>query len=284
MAHANETAPMCWARRSPSSSDFPRIWGRIWPGQSSVPLAPSSGCSAVPCPVETWAATSAARSCPQAAAKTRIRAATRIPVTLPRGQAVRKLHGEAHRFPATCELAPIAGPRSRTVPSRPERLRTSSRLCDRGLRMRAARCLPISVLAPAAALLLLGGDGKAASPPTGAMSSTSGPISWTYAPVVAGTLIDTGVEDVCPPGPCDNFDLTLSLPQPASTFYQANTATLSIHYTWTSSVPTDLDVFAFSPSGAKYGPGSPDDTSTGSGVEDLSITDPPNGVWHVRSV
>ena len=150
--------------------------------------------------------------------------------------------------------------------------------------MRAARCPSLLLLAPAAALVLLGGDAKAASPAAGAISSTSGPISWTYGPVVSGTLVDTGVEDVCPPGPCDNFDLTLSLPQPAATFYQANTATLTIHYTWTSSVPTDLDVFAFSPTGAKYGPGSPDDTSTGSGVEDLSITDPPNGVWHVRSV
>src|SRR5438128_745259 len=150
--------------------------------------------------------------------------------------------------------------------------------------MRAARCPSLLLLAPAAALVLLGGDAKAASPAAGAISSTSGPISWAYGPVVSGTLVDTGVEDVCPPGPCDNFDLTLSLPQPAATFYQANTATLTIHYTWTSSVPTDLDVFAFSPTGAKYGPGSPDDTSTGSGVEDLSITDPPNGVWHVRSV
>jgi hypothetical protein len=62
------------------------------------------------------------------------------------------------------------------------------------------------------------------------------------------------------------------------------TAKLTIKYTWTSTVPTDMDVFAISPNGADHGPGSPDDTSTGAGEEDLTITDPVDGVWHIRSV
>ena len=62
------------------------------------------------------------------------------------------------------------------------------------------------------------------------------------------------------------------------------TAKLTITYTWTSTVPTDLDIFAISPGGADHGPGSPDDTSTGSGIEVLTVTDPVDGVWHVRSV
>ena len=48
--------------------------------------------------------------------------------------------------------------------------------------------------------------------------------------------------------------------------------------------PTDLDIFAISPSSADHGPGSPDDTSTGPGEEDLTVTDPIDGIWHIRSV
>jgi len=35
------------------------------------------------------------------------------------------------------------------------------------------------------------------------------------------------------------------------------TAKLTIKYTWTSTVPTDLDIFAISPSGADHGRGRP---------------------------
>src|SRR3954468_9160779 len=89
-----------------------------------------------------------------------------------------------------------------------------------------------------AALLLLGTDGRAATPPSGQISPSSAPVSVDYAPVVAGTVIGAGIEDVCPPGICDNFDLTVSLPQPAASFYVASTATLTIHYAWTSGQPT----------------------------------------------
>src|SRR6266567_7536754 len=118
----------------------------------------------------------------------------------------------------------------------------------------------------------------------GTISSSSGPISWDFAAVAGGTVINVGIQDICPPGMCDNHDLTLVLPAPAATFYQTMTAKLTINYTWTSTVPTDLDVFAISPSGADRGPGSPDDTSTGAGQEILTVTDPIDGVWHIRSV
>lgn len=124
----------------------------------------------------------------------------------------------------------------------------------------------------------------AATPPSGSISSTSGPVSVDFAPVIAGTVVNEGVQDICPPGVCDNFDLKVVLPAPAATFYQSNTAKLTIKYTWNSTVATDLDVFAVSPNGADHGPGSPDDTSTGAGEEDLTVTDPIDGVWHVRSV
>lgn len=105
-----------------------------------------------------------------------------------------------------------------------------------------------------------------------------------FAAIAGGTVTNVGIQDVCPPAMCDNYDLTIVLPAPAATFYQTNTAKLSIKYTWTSSVATDLDVFAISPRASDYGPGSPDNTSTGPGEEDLTITDPIEGVWHIRSV
>lgn len=122
------------------------------------------------------------------------------------------------------------------------------------------------------------------TPPTSTISSTSGPVFWNFAPVGGGTVVNVGIQDICPPGLCDDHDLTVVLPAPAATFYQTMTAKLTFHYTWTSTVPTDLDIFAISPTAADHGPGSPDDTSTGSGVEDLTVTDPLDGLWHIRSV
>src|SRR6266849_129746 len=122
------------------------------------------------------------------------------------------------------------------------------------------------------------------TPPSSTISTSTGPVAWDFAPVGGGTVINVGIQDLCPPGLCDDHDLTVVLPAPAATFYQTMTAKLTITYTWTSTVPTDLDIFAISPSGADHGPGSPDDTSTGSGIEILTMTDPVDGVWHIRSV
>src|ERR1700682_6850295 len=83
---------------------------------------------------------------------------------------------------------------------------------------------------------------------------------------------------------CDNHDLTIVLPSPAATYYQTMTAKVTFTYTWSSTVPTDLDIFAISPNAADHGPGSPDNTSTGPGEEDLTLTDPLPGLWHIRSV
>ncbi len=128
------------------------------------------------------------------------------------------------------------------------------------------------------------GSGKAASPSSGSISSTSGPVAWDFAPVEAGTVVDSGMAQRCPPGICDNYDLTVVLPAPSAPLYQTMTAKLTIRFTWTSTVPTDLDVFGIDPRGSAHGPGSPDDTSTGPGEEILTLTDPIEGVWHIRSV
>src|SRR6476620_8763243 len=64
------------------------------------------------------------------------------------------------------------------------------------------------------------------------ISSTSGPVSWDFGPVVAGTVTNVGIQDNCPPGLCDNHDLTIVLPAPAASFYQNNTVQVTIKYTW----------------------------------------------------
>src|SRR5258708_19740155 len=82
---------------------------------------------------------------------------------------------------------------------------------------------------------------RAATPPSGTISS-GGTVSWDFAPVVGGTVIDVDlIEANCPAGPCDNFDLTVVLPSTSTTFYHPNTRKLSIHYSSSTSLPTPLD-------------------------------------------
>jgi hypothetical protein len=116
------------------------------------------------------------------------------------------------------------------------------------------------------------------------ISSTSGSVQWDFLPVFAGQVTDLGAQDVCPPGVCDNHDLTVQLPSPAAAFYTTMTAKLTITYTWSSTAPTDIDLFAISPTGADRGPGEPDGLFTGAHEETLTVTDPIDGVWHIRSV
>jgi len=123
---------------------------------------------------------------------------------------------------------------------------------------------------------------EAATPSRGTI--TDGSVSWDFTPVVGGTLVDVGILDTCPLLLCDNYDLRVELPVPAAIFYQTMTAKLSFQYTWSSTLPTGLDIYAIGPNGDHHGPGSPNTISMGPGEEDLTITDPAEGVWHVRSV
>ena len=149
--------------------------------------------------------------------------------------------------------------------------------------------MKITVIRPALTgfvltLVFIAAVAYAATPSGGSISSTLGPVSWDFAVVAGVNVSNTGLQNTCPPGLCDNFDLQIVLPAAPATFYQTMTAKLTIKYTWTSTTPTDLDLFAISPVGATHGPGSPDDISTGPGEEDLTLTDPVDGVWHIRSV
>src|SRR6266446_8486212 len=100
----------------------------------------------------------------------------------------------------------------------------------------------VSLLCVAAPVLLLHDtpsvSAQTGPPPSSSISSSSGPVAWDFRPVVAGTVTNVGIQDVCPPGICDDHDLTVVLPAPAATFYQTMTAKLTITYTWTSTVPT----------------------------------------------
>jgi hypothetical protein len=137
----------------------------------------------------------------------------------------------------------------------------------------AAVALPLQNAAPVAAQSA--GD---------SISSTSGAVQWDFAPVVAGQVTNAGLQDICPPAMCDNHDLTIVLPSPAATYYQTMTAMVTIKFTWSSPAMTDIDIFAISPSGSDHGPGAPDGFFTGPGVETLTLTDPREGVWHIRSM
>src|SRR5882762_11309047 len=161
------------------------------------------------------------------------------------------------------------------------------RLLMKGVRACSWISFVVLLLALTAALLFIDPSpawAQVAPPPSSTISSTSGTLAWDFGPVGGGTVVNEGIQNICPPVMCDDHDLTVVLPAPAATFYQTMTAKLTFKYTWTSTLPTDLDIFAISPNAADHGPGSPDTTSTGPGEEDLTVTDPIDGVWHIRSV
>src|SRR5260221_10298999 len=44
------------------------------------------------------------------------------------------------------------------------------------------------------------------TPPSSTISSTTGPLAWDFAPVGGGTVTNVGIQDICPPGMCDDHD------------------------------------------------------------------------------
>jgi len=123
-----------------------------------------------------------------------------------------------------------------------------------------------------------------ATPASGQVGPASGSkANWTFDPILGAGSGGTPIEVVCLPGQCSKFDLNIVLPQPDITFYQSYIATLTYTCSWAQPVPTDVDCFAFSPSGAEAaGPGRPDDTA-GTSSETISITDPVSGHWSLRA-
>jgi hypothetical protein len=143
------------------------------------------------------------------------------------------------------------------------------------------------LLAMVVAILLpfaLAGGGSAATPSEATIGPASGSsTAWDFAPVGPGVSLGGTIEFVCAPVYCDSFQLDVVLPQPDEQFYLTHKATLTVDYTWTSSGPDDMDVFAFAPDGTESGPGAPDDISTGPGEEVLNIANPSSGAWTILS-
>ena len=137
-----------------------------------------------------------------------------------------------------------------------------------------------------AAQLAVAGMAEAATPASGTVGpANNSSTAWDFAAVGPGVNVAGGSEQfgVCTPGICDAYTLNVSLPAPDSTFYTNHAATLTLTYTWTSSSPDDMDIFAFAPDGTESGPGSPDDQSTGAGKETLTISNPQSGAWTIES-
>jgi len=133
-------------------------------------------------------------------------------------------------------------------------------------------------------MLLVGGAATAATPSAGTIGPASGSsTAWDFAAVGPGVSSGGTIEAVCAPVYCDSYQLTVALPQQDQQFYLTHSATLHIDYTWTSTGPDDMDVFAFAPDGTESGPGNPDDVSTGPGHEELDISNPASGVWTIES-
>jgi LPXTG-motif cell wall-anchored protein len=122
-----------------------------------------------------------------------------------------------------------------------------------------------------------------ATPSSGTVGPGNGSkTTWAFDPIVGAGSGGTPIENVCAPGQCSQFSLTVKLPQADSDFYQHWIATLTYRCSWNDPTPTDVDCFTFSPSGAKQGPGKPDNTDTAS-FEELTITDPQSGVWTLKA-
>src|SRR5260370_2298948 len=56
------------------------------------------------------------------------------------------------------------------------------------------------------------------TPPSSSISSSSGPVSWTFAPVGGGPGVHVGVPDILPTGLCRRHALTVVPPAPCRTF------------------------------------------------------------------
>lgn len=145
---------------------------------------------------------------------------------------------------------------------------------------------PLLILAILVCLQLVGiSSVNAATPSSGSVGPSNGSTNaWDFAAVGPGVSSGGTAETVaCPPVYCDAYTLNVALPAADATFYTNHVATLTLNYTWNSTGPDDLDIFAFAPDGTESGPGSPDNLSTGAGKEVLSISNPQSGAWTIES-
>ena len=148
------------------------------------------------------------------------------------------------------------------------------------------------VLVPAAVLL------AAASTPAAVSASAKSVVgpstsstSWRF-PAVDSAMVPSAVHEVL-----------VRLPASDTQFYAQNAAVLSFELTWSSSAPTELDLFAVGPAsdgssgvntstscpsapscpnGLPFGFGRPDTFASGPNHETITLHDPRSGIWTVE--
>ena len=122
-----------------------------------------------------------------------------------------------------------------------------------------------------------------ATPSSGDVGPSASTTSWTFDPIAGGGSGGTPLEVVCTPGQCSRFTLNVNLGQPDTSFYSQYEVVLTYTCSWTDPAPTDVDCFAFDPSGGEdAGPGSPDNLASPS-HETITIIDPASGSWSLRA-
>src|SRR4051794_41749786 len=104
--------------------------------------------------------------------------------------------------------------------------------------------VPCRVVACLSVLLLAKSGSQAATPPSGNVSTAAPNIAWDFGPVVAGQFTNAGIQDVCPPRGCDNYDLTASPPPPPGTVYPTPTPTPTPPHQWDASGGAHMGKFA----------------------------------------
>jgi hypothetical protein len=145
--------------------------------------------------------------------------------------------------------------------------------------------LRVAALASVVAIVLVAipASPRASTPASGTLTA-AGSVAWDFAATYSQTYFTGNVVSDCPAGYCDNFDLTLKLPQPAARLYATKTTSMIVDCTWSSPAPTDMDYFIISPDGTQTGPGVPDDATPGNGRETLTLVNQKEGLYHVRSI
>jgi len=155
---------------------------------------------------------------------------------------------------------------------------------DRGT-TRTARLVALGAALGLAAFFIVPGT-WAATPASGQVGPGNGSTTQTdFAAVIGPSVGGTPTQGtICLLPFCDSYNVKVVLPEADSSFYESHDATLSVHYSWTSPIPNDMDVHAIDPDGNDVaGPGDPDTSNSGDNFENLTVPNPKSGTWQIWS-
>src|SRR5690348_10322798 len=114
----------------------------------------------------------------------------------------------------------------------------------------ASPSLRIFVLVPGILLASVAGSAWAASPASGTLTATSGPVTYTAGPFSLANPtpvpeVDAGPECNNPQQPCDDFALTVALPSDYTTTNPAMLIQVSLSWTDSGSGHSDYDLYIY---------------------------------------